>query len=435
MRFLLLTLLLPALAWASGFRTDFDKALAEAKKAKKPVLVDFFGIWCPPCNELDELVFSHPEFRKKAARWVTVKVDADQPESWKAKHRYKVGGYPTVLLLKPDGEEVERIVGFRPLRDFLAVMERAAKPGALTLEKACTRKEPEHLLRCVKGRAERKESVEAQAAFAELSKKLKPGSYEFVEAASAAADLETNRDQKRQRLLQLMKDHPEFPSALAWASSYLDTFEDASKEKPDAEVLRAVADKLPAQLSSPRLAETGLTASDLYELRAMVVSTFHPELTKQLWADAVKSLDDAAKASGRAEPGRGFVLERIGCLERAGREDEALELAETYRAKYPDEFTFHFRVANLLWHRKDAPKALAAAEKAYAKSYGDNKLRVALLLMDLYPANARVSDASRVYDEVTKEIRPDAKLEVRTHRYLKQLSEAKAKLAVGGKKP
>lgn len=420
---------------ASLFRTDFDEALRVAKKAKKPLLVDFFGIWCPPCNELDELVFSHPEFRAKAARWVAVKIDADAPASWKAKDRYKVGGYPTVLFLKPDGEEVERIVGFRPLRDFLAVMERAGKSNALTLEKACARTEPEHLLRCAKGRTERKEKDAAQKAFALLSKKLAPGSFEFVEAASAAGDLEEDRVQKRQRFAGLMKDYPDFPSALAWGAAYLETFEDGDAEKPDAVLLRAVADRMPAQLAHSRRADVGLTESDLYQLKAVVVSSVQPELSKQLWADAVLALERAAKASGASEPGRGFVLEQIGCLERAGREQEAMELAQAYRSKYPDEFTFHHRVAVLQWRKKEAAKALEAAEAAYAKSYGDNRLRVATLLMELYPANARPADATRLYDEVTKEIRPDTKLEVRTHRYLKQLASAKERYVIEGKKP
>ena len=134
---------------------DFDKALAAAKKANKPLLVDFFGIWCPPCNELDELVFSHPAFLEAVKRFVFVKLDADASTSWKAKDRYKVGGYPTVLFLKPNGDEVERIVGFRPLRDFLQTMERARQRKALTLEQACQRTEPEHLLRSVRLRAER----------------------------------------------------------------------------------------------------------------------------------------------------------------------------------------------------------------------------------------------------------------------------------------
>jgi hypothetical protein len=226
-----------------------------------------------------------------------------------------------------------------------------------------------------------------------------------------------------------MKEHPTFPAALGWAAAYLETFESGGSEKPDEAVLRSVADQVPAQLAHPRRAELGLTESDLYQLRALVVSSVQPEISKQLWAEAVAALERAAKEAGRAEPGRGFVLEQIGCLERAGREAEAMQLAQTYRTKFPDEFTFHFRVAGLVWLKKNAPSALEAAEAAYAKSYGDNRLRVATLLVELYAANGRVADANRVYEEATRDVKPEATLEVRTHRYLKALAEARARFA------
>ena len=34
-----------------------EEALRLAQKEKRPLLIDFFGIWCPPCNELDQEVF------------------------------------------------------------------------------------------------------------------------------------------------------------------------------------------------------------------------------------------------------------------------------------------------------------------------------------------------------------------------------------------
>jgi hypothetical protein len=64
------------------------------------------------------------------------------------------------------------------------------------------------------------------------------------------------------------------------------------------------------------------------------------------------------------------------------------------------------------------------AKKAYEMSYGDNRIRAATLLVNLYATVPDKEAAKKVYDEVTKEIRPDADLDIRTHRYLKQLGEA-----------
>ena len=47
---------------AAAFNTDISRAFVSAKKTGKPLLISFFGIWCPPCNELDETVFESLTF-------------------------------------------------------------------------------------------------------------------------------------------------------------------------------------------------------------------------------------------------------------------------------------------------------------------------------------------------------------------------------------
>ena len=36
---------------------DPEAAVREALNTGKPILIDFFGVWCPPCNLYEELVF------------------------------------------------------------------------------------------------------------------------------------------------------------------------------------------------------------------------------------------------------------------------------------------------------------------------------------------------------------------------------------------
>ena len=96
-----------------------EEALREAHQKKKPLMIDFFGIWCPPCNNLDEVVFSSPEFKEQSAGFVKLKLDADSSESWNLKSKYKIMGYPTVIFASPEGKEISRIVGFRNEQLFL----------------------------------------------------------------------------------------------------------------------------------------------------------------------------------------------------------------------------------------------------------------------------------------------------------------------------
>ena len=115
---------------AHGFWVnEEDEALKEATKLKKPILIDFFGIWCPPCNQLDELVFSQAEFKQAAKKFVLLKMDADNEKSWVLKSKYNVGGYPTIIMAQVEdhqaGNEIDRIVGYYPTNVITAKMNEA----------------------------------------------------------------------------------------------------------------------------------------------------------------------------------------------------------------------------------------------------------------------------------------------------------------------
>ncbi len=96
---------------------DFDDAVKLAKQTKRDLLVDFTGSdWCMWCKRLHEEVLNHDEFVRAAqANFVLVELDYPHSDDAKSKvpnpkrnaelaKQYKVGGYPTVLLMTQDGE-------------------------------------------------------------------------------------------------------------------------------------------------------------------------------------------------------------------------------------------------------------------------------------------------------------------------------------------
>jgi protein disulfide-isomerase len=97
--------------------TDLPKAQAKAKDEKKLVMMDFTGSdWCPWCIKLNKEIFSQPEFIKYAEKnLVPVEVDfprnkAQSDELKKANQalqdKYKIDGYPTVIVLNSEGKKV-----------------------------------------------------------------------------------------------------------------------------------------------------------------------------------------------------------------------------------------------------------------------------------------------------------------------------------------
>ena len=122
---LLLMLILTARAWASNleWKTDFDQAKALAKSEQKYLLINFTGSdWCPWCVKLRTEVFQTPEFKQFVdSKLVLMEADfprsKPQPADLKAQNRrlagdYGIEGFPTVLILNPQGEVIAK-TGYR----------------------------------------------------------------------------------------------------------------------------------------------------------------------------------------------------------------------------------------------------------------------------------------------------------------------------------
>jgi thioredoxin-related protein len=104
---------------------SFEQAQAQASSEGKMIMVDVFTEWCTWCDKLDEEVYTEKAVIELAGGMVTLKVDAeDGGEGQALSQRFGVDGYPTILFLKADGREIDRIGGFLPAPQFLEEMKR-----------------------------------------------------------------------------------------------------------------------------------------------------------------------------------------------------------------------------------------------------------------------------------------------------------------------
>ena len=89
--------------------SDFETAVVEASR-EMPVLVDFWADWCAPCHAIAphlDRVMEHQRGRLRLA-----KVEVDEGENMKLAGRYRLRGFPTLMLFV-DGEEAGRFSGAR----------------------------------------------------------------------------------------------------------------------------------------------------------------------------------------------------------------------------------------------------------------------------------------------------------------------------------
>lgn len=104
-----------------AFSHDFAQAEAQAKQEAKSLFIDFETVWCGPCKTMEEWVYSADSVVDASKGVIAVKVDGDDfPE---IVDRFQVVGYPTMILMDPDGSVAGKLVGYQgveAMTDFLS---------------------------------------------------------------------------------------------------------------------------------------------------------------------------------------------------------------------------------------------------------------------------------------------------------------------------
>jgi thioredoxin-like negative regulator of GroEL len=432
------------IAWQHATNdAEVDAAFARAKAETKPVFVYWGAKWCPPCNQVKATLFNRQDFIERSRAFVPVYIDGDSPGAQKLGSRFKVSGYPTMVLFNPQGTEVTRLPGEvegerytqvltlgmsaqRPAKEVLALatsggagltandwrllafyswdtdqqqlVPKDGVPALLSqLAGACPADQAETATRLrLKALAAVDAKAPAQpdaAAQATLLKVLAD-----APAARAYMDVLTNSAPEIARALSA-KGTPERTALLAAFGTALKRFE--------ADTTLSRADRMTALIAQVDLASIDVPKGDAAQAAAK------PKLPAALLADIREQTARADREITDGYERQSVITTAADLLERAGLGDESDALLKANLAKSHSPYYLMSELASNAKARGDKTEALRWYEEAFDKSEGPaTRLQWGAsyvnALVELGPQQeARIEKAvAQLFDEAAKQ--PDA---------------------------
>jgi thioredoxin-like negative regulator of GroEL len=372
-----------------------EKQLEDFRKQNPPrsTLIDFFALWCPPCNDLDELVFSSKKFQTYSKNLNKIKINVDEEESWRLKERFQVTGYPTLIYLNKNGDEVGRFWGTQSIETFQNWLDKMKKLENKPLSWALQQSDEESIQRIAEWHYDRREFLEVKALLGarkeEWAQKLYLRSEASLGAENKKSSLQTESLQK------LLTNFPKDVNYGYWLLD-LANIESIKKKNLEKELSIAVQN-IDFFLKNSTLSDKeNISSQDLVILKADLLDVFEKkEDLKKAQQEAIQFFEKVLKGGKKISRGRSHILAYY--YRETGKIEEAKKIYESLIKKNPQEFTFYYRYATALKNLKDYEAALDWINKAYPYlTKGNSQVQFATLKGQLLKELNRYEEALEV---------------------------------------
>jgi thioredoxin-related protein len=98
---------------------EWAKVLQSSKAENKFILVDAYTDWCSWCKTMDKTTFGDKTTADYInSHFVAVKMEMETGFGATLAMKYRVNGYPTFLVFAPNGQFIERVIGYQGPEEF-----------------------------------------------------------------------------------------------------------------------------------------------------------------------------------------------------------------------------------------------------------------------------------------------------------------------------
>ena len=392
MRSLLAALLLLPLSAIAGQHAaqpeTVDDAIKAAKARHAPVFVDVSAPWCHSCYFMQKNVMTGADWVAITNKVVTVELDGDAPGSEPWLKQWKIGGYPSYIVLDENGQEIGRILGDRPRAQFYAelkpILARGATLDQLKAKVSDTSATSVAAARSViKAYYEREDYAGAQDWLASLPSPVQQaihGDHTAAERLERIALLRAAADGDAAQCQALA------PTVFAGKltcdlGTELGALQQCLQKLPQDQQRTLLAPFKPklAALQQQVLVKNAGQCSDTRGLVDMAAD-YHELMgddaaLKQTLRDGIHYSE--RKLKGHYASDRNLADNLRYYLDRAGDSAALDALFPKLIKAYPDDYVYAYRYGRSLAQRGDFAKALPYFEQSAPKAYGRNRLWVA----------------------------------------------------------
>jgi len=382
----------PAIHW---LHDDYAGALAAARSAGKPVVVDMWAPWCHTCLSMKHFVLADPTLAELADRFVWVALDTDKEVNAAVQTKLPVNAWPTFFVVSPVDESIQaRHLGAASLeqfREFLLQgegghLDLAGATGSIDPKLAAMREGDRHT---IYGRYDEADRAYAKALelggpswrrrpevlVARISALEQAGKYEpCVDLALAhLADVTAGKTASAADFAytgHVCAEHV----APARANEIRERA--VAADGP----IRAVLDAEDNRLSLDDRSDAMRILREIEEARGK------PDLARK-WAEAQrKLLDEAAAKAPDAFARMTYNWPRSEVYVYLGAAAELIPELSKSVADLPDQYDPPYRLSWVYLNTGNHDEALKMAEAALDKVYGPRKARVHKLIADIHKA-------------------------------------------------